>query len=214
MAQTHPAAQGPQEEAAIILVSGTPRSGTSLMMQMLEAAGVPLQVDHRRPADASNPRGYFELEAVKATRRDAGWVSEASGRAVKVIHAHLAHLPPERSYRVLWMERDAREVVASQNRMLARSGDDAAGVSEARLIDLQERQATAGRTLLEEAPHFEWLPVSHAALLRDPMAVAREVVAFLGLDAPAAALAAVVDPRLYRERTPGDEAAAGDPARA
>jgi hypothetical protein len=192
-----------KSEREIIVVSGTPRSGTSLMMQMLEAAGVPILCDRRRPPDASNLRGYYELEAVKATRRDSGWVSRAPGRAVKVIHALLGDLPADRRYRVIWMERDPAEVVASQNRMLARLGEQGAsagGPSEDRLIEIQRDQAAHARALLSAAPHFEWIAVGHRSLVLDPQPVAVRIARFLGIEDRASDLASAVAPELYRER--------------
>ena len=91
-----------------------------MMMQMLAAGGMPTLIDGVRTPDADNPRGYFELEAVKATRRDASWTRDAVGRAVKVIHVLVSALPPGREYRLIWMRRRLEEVVASQQAPLAR----------------------------------------------------------------------------------------------
>lgn len=184
----------------VIVVSGVPRSGTSLMMQMLARAGVPLLCDDRRPADASNPRGYFELEAVKATRRDASWLEHAPGHAVKVIHALLADLPPDRRYRVLWMERDPAEIVASQNAMLARLGADPGGLAPERLAEIVAAQIAEARALLEARPWFSWLPVSYAGLLADPPGMARSVARFLGMEGAVEDLAGAVVVELRRER--------------
>src|SRR5688572_8703668 len=113
---------------SITVVSGLPRSGTSLMMQMLQAGGMPVLTDGERSADESNPRGYLELEAVKRTRSDAGWIAEAVGKAVKVIHLQLRDLPSSHQYRVIFMRRDLNEVVASQQSMLDRIGRKGAGL--------------------------------------------------------------------------------------
>ena len=117
----------------VTVVSGLPRSGTSLMMQMLAAGGVELLIDQIRRADADNPRGYFELEAVKRTRQDASWLDDAAGKAVKVIHLLLRDLPDDREYRVVMMSRDLDEVLASQQAMLARSGKKGANLPPERL---------------------------------------------------------------------------------
>ena len=115
----------------IVVVSGLPRSGTSMMMQALKAGGVPVLSDGVRAADPDNPAGYWELDAVKSLPRgETAWVAEAGGKAVKVIHALLRHLPGSHPYRVVFMVRDIREVVASQRVMLERSGKAGGGLPE------------------------------------------------------------------------------------
>src|SRR5438046_6429896 len=106
----------------ITVVSGLPRSGTSLMMQMLRAGGMPVRTDGFRKADEDNPRGYLEYEPVKRTREDSSWVSDAVGKAVKVVYLLLRDLPDGFDYRVILMRRSLREVLASQSAMLMRSG--------------------------------------------------------------------------------------------
>lgn len=184
----------------ITVVSGLPRSGTSLMMQILDGAGIPLLHDGRRPPDPSNPRGYFELEAVKGTRRDAGWVDRAPGHAVKVIHALLADLPRDRAYRVVWMDRPLSQVVASQNAMLARLGRDPDDLP----LDVLERafraQTARACALLERERCFAWTRVSYPDLVHAPRGTLTGLCGFLDLDAPLETLAARVDPDLHRSR--------------
>jgi hypothetical protein len=185
----------------IIVVSGVPRSGTSLVMNMLEAAGVEILADDVRPPDASNPRGYFELEAVKRTHRDPSWVELAPGKAVKVIHGLLPALPRDHSYRVLLMERSLAEVVASQSRMLAELGHvGRVDVSDERLEQLFAAQLTATRALLDHEPCFAWMPVAFSDLLEQPLTMAERILRHVGIDGSAEAMAARVDPRLYRSR--------------
>ncbi len=117
-----PGKERPRVDNEIIVVSGLPRSGTSLMMQMLDKGGIPVVTDHVRTADADNPRGYYELERVKAIKRDASWLPELEGKAVKIISQLLYELPSNHKYRVIFMERDLDEVVPSQERMLVRAG--------------------------------------------------------------------------------------------
>jgi hypothetical protein len=188
----------------VVVVTGLPRAGTSLMMQLLEAAGLPPFADDRRPADESNPRGYYEHAAAKAIARDARFVADARGRALKVVAPLLSHLPepqgePHRlRYAAVWMERDLGEVLASQAAMLERLGQSTGG-DDALLRRGFERQLAAGRAALAErgAPV---LTVSHAALLAGPDRVAAEVCRFLGGDLDARAAASVVDPVLHRAR--------------
>jgi hypothetical protein len=185
----------------IIVVSGMPRSGTSLMMSMLEGAGVPLLVDGIRAPDQDNPRGYYELERVKGLPDDAAWLADAPGKAVKVIYRLLYHLPPDRPYRVLFMERDLEETVASQQAMLARQGLAAvlAG-SRDRLFASYRRELEGIGAWLAGQPHFQVMRVEHGRLLGDPTAVAAAVCTFLALPDRSAAMAARVDATLYRNR--------------
>src|SRR5919205_1058382 len=104
----------------IVIVSGLPRSGTSLMMQMLHVGGMPLLVDHQRPADADNPNGYWEYEPVKRLQQDNTWMSQAEGKAVKVVSALLQYLPPQHTYKIIFMQRPMPEVLTSQSVMLER----------------------------------------------------------------------------------------------
>ncbi len=110
------------------------------MMQMLEAGGVPALTDHVRARDDDNPRGYFELEAVKRTKRDSAWLAASAGRAVKMVHLLLYDLPAERAYRVIFMRRNLEEVVRSQGRMLKRRGTRGAELSDEQLIMAYEDQ--------------------------------------------------------------------------
>src|SRR5262245_40494991 len=106
----------------IIIVSGLPRSGTSLMMQLLDAGGVEVVTDGVRAADPDNPRGYYEFEKVKQVKRDASWLPGVRGKAVKMVSQLLLDLPPTERYRVVFMERDLAETIDSQERMLQRLG--------------------------------------------------------------------------------------------
>src|SRR5262249_60413780 len=103
-----------------IIVSGLPRSGTSLMMQMLESGGVEVVTDNIRAADPDNPRGYFEFERVKKTKEDPSWLPGARGKAVKMVSQLLYDLPRSARYRILFMERDLDETLLSQEKMLRR----------------------------------------------------------------------------------------------
>lgn len=184
----------------IVVVSGLPRSGTSMMMQMLEAGGVEPLTDGARRADADNPRGYYELEAVKGLARDASCLADAGGRAVKVVHALVRALPPEHSYRAILMERDLAEVLDSQDRMLARRGAHAAPLPRARLAGILRAQLDEAAAWLEARPNVCLLRVRHAEAIRDPAAVAARLAAHLGGGFDVAAAAAVVDPTLHRAR--------------
>ncbi len=195
--QTH---SGEPDCASIVVVSGLPRSGTSLLMQMLHAGGLEVLVDEHRRADASNPRGYFEYEPVKASAWDNRWVAQAPGKAVKVIHLLLEHLPARYRYDVLFMERPLTEVLASQARMLEREGKRGAQLPPDRLRAIFESQLAQVRARLTEAAHMRWLALRYGDAIADPKAFARRVAAFLGRALDVEAMARVVDPALYRER--------------
>jgi len=183
-----------------IVVSGLPRSGTSLMMQLLERAGVPILCDEERPADASNPRGYFEFAAVKATLRDASWVELAEGRAVKVIHALLRGLPQDRPYRVLLMRRPIDEVIRSQDAMLVRLEESPTPMAHERLARLLEEQLEQARLWLERHECFEWLEVDYTRLVHRPEDEIPAIATFLEMDLPLEPLLECIDPNLHRMR--------------
>jgi hypothetical protein len=184
----------------ITIVSGLPRSGTSLMMQMLQAGGMELLTDGRRVPDEHNPRGYFEHEGVKHSRNDLSWLDQAGGKAVKVIHLLLLHLPTGRDYRVVFMERDIQEVIASQRAMLKQQGRTGAALSDARLAGIFESQLTQVRQWLAERADFKILYVNHSSLIKNPLTAAGQINQFLGGRLSAIRMADAVNPTLYRQR--------------
>jgi hypothetical protein len=193
-------AESPDKVRPVIVVSGLPRSGTSLMMQMLAAGGVTVMVDDHRPADAGNPRGYFEYEPVKRTRKDSAWVEDARGKAVKVVHALLDALPPGPGYKVLLMRRDIGEVVASQRDLLSRLNRPGSSLPENHLAAALEAQMTRARTWLGQQSNVTVLEVEHRTLIERPSAITRSVNQFLGGALDERAMAAMVDRSLYRHR--------------
>lgn len=184
----------------IIVVSGLPRSGTSLMMQMLDRGGIEAVTDVIREADVDNPRGYYEFERVKKTKEDPTWVIEARGKAVKLVSQILYDLPTTERYRVIFMERDLDEMLVSQEKMLERLGRPAAPrepMKQAFLGHLEKLRAW-----LPHQTHLTVLDVRYNELMADPEAQARRISEFLGGRADADAMAAAVDPTLYRNRKP------------
>jgi hypothetical protein len=183
----------------VVVVSGLPRSGTSMMMQMLRAGGLEPWTDGVRQADEDNPAGYLECEQVKRLAEDSAWVRQARGRAVKVVSRLLHCLPADEEYRVLFMQRDLNEVLASQRAMLRRQRrpvevDDGrlAGIFASHLRQVEEWLATQ--------PQIQTLWIDHRQAIAEPLAVANRVAGFLGRPLDVAAMARVVDPRLYRQR--------------
>lgn len=195
----------------ITVVSGLPRAGTSLAMQLLAAAGLPIAEDEARPPDPDNPRGYLELAAVKGLRRDGSFLEACRGRVVKIVAPLLLELPRERSYRVVFVERDLAEVLASQRAMLRRGGHpEPTAAADAALERAYRGVLARCRSWLEAAPDAPVLFVSHRALLAAPEVEIDRLVAFLERTdvcaarshtaALRAAMVAAVEPSLYRSR--------------
>ena len=183
----------------ITVISGLPRSGTSMLMQMLDAADYPCLTDGVRRADADNPRGYFEYEKVKRLRRDCLWLPEAKGKAVKIIAQLIPFLPSEFSYRIIFIERDINEVLASQREMLQHRGKSGGSLSDAQLHQIFERQVLEVKQLLAQRS-IPTLDVAYSDALEYPVKIAKKIQAFLGENLDAGAMAAVIDPNLYRQR--------------
>ncbi len=187
--------------AAVIVVSGLPRSGTSMMMKLLEAGGLTVITDGERPADTDNPKGYYEFERVKQLDKgDVAWVAEAQGKVVKVISALLEHLPAGYDYRVLFMHRAMPEVLASQRKMLERRGEDPDKIGDAELAALLAKHVQRVKAWLARQPHFQTLDVDYNAMVADPRPFIRQINAFLGGKLDEGAMWEAVDPQLYRNR--------------
>jgi hypothetical protein len=186
---------------ALVVVSGLPRSGTSMLMKMLEAGGVPIVTDGLREADEDNPKGYYEVERVKnlAQESDRNWLAEARGKAIKVISFLLRSLPPDLNYRVIFVRRDMEEILASQKKMLARRGetDD---IPPERMRESFADDLWRARYQLTHRPWFEMLEVHYGDVLSRPLEGARQINDFLGGHLDTEAMAGVVDPNLYRNR--------------
>jgi hypothetical protein len=187
----------------ITVVSGLPRSGTSLMMQMLHAGGLPVLSDGQRTADENNQRGYFEYEPVKRLRSDRSWLPQARGKAVKIIHLLLRDLQLDGSlqYRIVFMQRPLDEVLSSQRAMLQREGK--AGADPALLKKAFESQLAQLDTWLAAQACMRVMRVPYHRVMQEPQAVAEALNTFLGIELDTAAMARTVDPALHRQRGPG-----------
>jgi len=185
----------------VVVVSGLPRSGTSMLMKMLEAGGVPIVTDGLRTADEDNPKGYYEVERVKdlAQEADRSWLGEARGKGIKVISFLLRSLPDQFNYRVVFIRRDIEEILASQQKMLTRRGE-ADDTPPERMRSHFEDDLWRARYQLTHRPCFELLEVRYREILDQPLEGAQRVNAFLGGALDVEAMAAVVDPQLYRNR--------------
>jgi hypothetical protein len=184
----------------VYIVSGLPRSGTSMMMKMLEAGGIPPLTDNIRTADEDNPKGYYEFERVKKLRDgDTGWLPDAGGKAVKVIGALLVDLPEGYPYKVLFMRRDMDEILASQERMLENRGE-ASKIDDATMAALFEKHLRQVYEWMENQPDLSYLEVDYNAALKDPQSTAEKVNQFLGRKLDVKAMVDTIDVNLYRQR--------------
>lgn len=190
------------DTVTVTLVSGLPRSGTSMMMSMLQAGGMELVVDGERTADEDNPKGYFELERIKKIKSDAAWLYDADGKVVKAISQLLLDLPTDGSirYKIIFMRRNIDEVLASQKKMLIRRGTYKPEISDdemKRMFLLHLEQVT---DFLQKHNAMETLYVNYNRLISDPSDRIDSINQFLGGALDTAAMAAVVDKQLYRNR--------------
>ncbi|MDB5341201.1 MAG: hypothetical protein JWN70_6820 [Planctomycetaceae bacterium] len=168
-------------------------------MQMLHAGGHPILCDDQRLPDPDNPRGYFELEKVRSLERDATWMADAEGKAIKVVSFLLGRLPPGHEYRVIFMQRDLGEVLASQARMLERRGQPA-GLEPALMRAHFERHLESVTKWMSGEPQIRVYSCEYAAVLRDPEATALAIAEFLETPLDIKQMVSAVDPTLYRQR--------------
>ncbi len=187
----------------IVVISGLPRSGTSMSMKMLEAGGLDVVQDGIRSADDDNPKGYFEYEKVKELDKteDKSWVRNARGQVIKVISYLLPHLPDDNRYKVIFVHRDYAEVLASQARMLERRGETS-DVDDEQMIKVYDKHLSDVKRVLEQRPCFDVLYLHYTKVQQDPMYNARRMEEFLGLGLDVEAMAEAVDPDLWRNRAP------------
>lgn len=169
-------------------------------MQMLAAGGYPILSDHQRAADEDNPRGYLEYEKVKSLERDANWLNEADGKAVKVISFLLKALPDDRSYAVIFLRRDLDEILRSQARMLERRGEPPGPAADVMRAHFERHLHTVDAWLSRQA-HIRLLDCSYAELLHDPVTMARTISQFLDASLNVTEMAKAVDPTLHRQRS-------------
>jgi hypothetical protein len=191
----------PTSEPIVTVVSGLPRSGTSMMMKMLEAGGILPLTDEIRDADKDNPKGYYEFERVKKLDEgDTAWLEEAQGKSVKVISALLKHLPEGYTYKVIFMQRTMEEILASQRQMLIRRGEPTDAVSDEDLMELFSKHLAQIQAWIDEQPNVEAIYVSYNETMENPCEQAERVNHFLGDGLDVDNMVAVVDQALYRQR--------------
>lgn len=185
----------------IIVVSGLPRSGTSMMMKMLEAGGLEILTDNLREADANNPKGYYEFERVKKLKDgDLGWLPDAIGKVVKIVTGLITFLPAEYNYKIIFMERELEEVLASQKKMLGRLGKGDDNIPDDKMAQIYQGHLKQVKTWISSQPNMEVQNVNYNTMVRDPTESLHKVNAFLGGGMNVEIMANVVDKELYRER--------------
>ena len=189
-----------QTPAVITLVSGLPRSGTSMMMKVLEAGGMEIFTDNQRTADEDNPKGYYELEDVKALKDGKfDWMQDAPGKAVKVISSLLEYLPPGYKYKIVFMRREIAEILASQKQMLIRRGENSDG-DDQQMAEMFQEHLKRVRVWLNNQPNMDVHYVDYNTLMGDPDPEIKAVAEFLSLNENLDAMLAVPDKKLYRQK--------------
>ena len=184
----------------VTVVSGLPRSGTSLMMQALEAGGILVLTDNIRKSDEDNPNGYYEFEPVKKTKTDPSWVADAVGKAVKMVYKLLYDLPKDYEYRVIFMRRNMDEVLASQRVMLKRTGQKGANTSDEKLAEFFNRDLEKVYRWVENQDNFSMVSINYDEIVKSPLPECHRVNEFLGAGLDVDKMASVVNPSLYRNK--------------
>lgn len=200
MDKEHPMTAPQPTRDYITIVSGLPRSGTSMAMAALAGGGIEPLIDHVREADEDNPRGYYEFERVKKVREDTLWLEEAKGKVVKMVYKLLYDLPAQYQYRVVFMRRHLSEVLASQNKMLERNGKTEEPVHDMHIRSLFTTELYRCTQWLAKQPNFEVLYIKHRGMIHHTAEEVEKISAFLNGGLDTAAMAAVVDHSLYRNR--------------
>lgn len=184
----------------IVIVSGLPRSGTSMMMRMLEVGGMQVLIDNIRTANEDNPKGYYEFERVKQIEHDQSWLQDAKGKAVKIISALLKHLPKDYTYKMIFMRRKMKEILASQRQMLIRRGEPIDTVGDEKMADLFRQHLRQVEAWIDDQPNIEVIYVSYNKILESPVEQAKRINQFLGNILTVEEMVSVVDKTLYRQR--------------
>lgn len=189
----------------IIVVSGLPRSGTSMMMKMLAEGGLPVMTDELRRADDDNPNGYFELEVVRQLKEgNTAWLKDLNGKGIKVISALLEYLPQDYQYKIIFMERDSNETLASQKKMLDHRGQTPK-LSDEEMAQQFQSHLAAMKPWLIRQPNMEVLYINYNALIKEPEPFCEVISDFLNIPLNESRMLAVPDRQLYRNRHATDE---------
>lgn len=189
-----------QMDSVITIVSGLPRSGTSVMMQMLEAGGIEVVVDNIRKADEDNPRGYYEFEKVKRIKDDSSWLDRTRGKAFKMVSMLLYELPKDKKYKVIFMRRNMVEMLTSQRRMLKRHDRDKRDANDEEMARLYGKHLNQIERWLEKQEHIDVIYLNYNDVIESPHKSAEIVNRFLGNRLSVEKMVKAVDKSLYRNR--------------
>jgi broad-specificity NMP kinase len=184
----------------IIVVSGLPRSGTSMMMKMLEAAGIDVLTDEIREADEDNLRGYYEDERVKQLHKNNTWISEAENKAIKIISYQLRYMPSNHDYKIIFMERSIREVLASQRKMMQRRNEPQDQVPDNTMTNIFLKHLDETKKWLKKQPNMKAIYINYNETLEEPKKTVKIISDFLDSKLDIKKMLQVVDPKLYRQR--------------
>ncbi len=189
-------------ENKIIIVSGLPRSGTSMMMMMLEAGGIPLLTDSLRTPDVDNPKGYYEFEPVKSLHKGNNqWLPQAAGKAVKVVSSLLKFLPLDHRYKVIFMKRRIDEILASQTKMIRNRQENSDRASDAKMSKLFDKHLQEILPWLDAQEHIDYIEISYNDILQKPEAAVSALPAFLDFPLDTGRMIATIDRSLYRQKS-------------
>jgi len=184
---------------SIIIVTGLPRSGTSMMMKMLEAGGIEVVTDNVRTADEDNPKGYYEFEKVKKLKEDSSWLPEVKGKAVKMASELLYDLPDDYQYKLIFMRRDIDEILASQRKMLKRQGKEDS-FDDAEMKAVYTKHLNEVTSWLTNKANMDVIYINYNETISDPQTQAELIDDFLGGGLNIKEMVSVVDENLYRNR--------------
>jgi len=184
----------------ITIVSGLPRSGTSMTMKMLDAGGMIILTDNLRSADEDNPKGYFEFELVKQLESNQSWLNDARGKAVKIISQLLKSLPKEYTYKIIFMRRNMDEILASQRQMLIRRGEPTDNVNDEKMAKIFQMHLMQVEGWLQKQPNMQVLYIQYNDVLNNPIVNIKKINQFLGGRLDEVSMANVVDKSLHRQQ--------------
>ena len=184
----------------ITIVSGLPRSGTSMMMQMLQAGGMEPLVDDIRKADEDNPKGYYEYEAAKKVTKQIPWLDEAEGKVVKVVYALLYNLPQDREFKVIFMKRKMEEILASQQKMLQRLGREKNDANYEQMGQIFTKHIEKAEAWLSGRDNIDTLYVHYSDAIQNPEENVKKINDFFGDKLNIEKMMSVVDGSLYRQK--------------
>jgi len=182
----------------IIVVTGLPRSGTSLVMQILQSMGIELFTDNKRSPDQSNPKGYFEHELVKTIEYDTSWIKNVKGKAIKIVSPLLEYLPTNYNYKIIFMDRDLDEIVQSQEKMLLMNGVGNSQIEPEVIKEIFIKDLKQAWSWIRELSHSESLEISHSKLLKKPESELEKIKGFLNIKVDLENMLKVIDKKLYR----------------